>query len=66
MSLFLKKETLVFCPGAAFPPLIAPLVKSTEIGKYSHDGQKDRTQVLVRRRSEKPIRNFRPWGAQNG
>ncbi len=35
--------------------LVAPLVESTEIGKYLHDGQKDWTQVLVARRSKAPF-----------
>ncbi len=37
------------------PPLVAPLVKSTEIGKQSHDGQKDRIQVLVARQAKAPF-----------
>ncbi len=37
------------------------LVKKTE-----SKPQKYRTQVLVTRRSKRPIRNFRPWGPQNG
>ncbi len=45
------------------PPLVAQLVKSTEIGKESHAGQKHQ---LVARWSKWPICNFQKWDAQNG
>ncbi len=34
------------------PPLVAPLVESTEIGKWSHHGQKYRTWFQVAPRSK--------------
>ncbi len=48
-------QTMVWSLGFVNPPLVAPLVKSTEMGKWSHDGQKDQTQVLVARRSKAPF-----------